>query len=205
MERSAGARIRELQRAITSLPGVRGARVQLDPSGTARVRVLVVPEREAAATVRDVRAVALRRLRVEVPPDRVEVVTTGVASGNGHRRRDHRRRLASLAVERTDGRFTARVALDLAGDRLVGASEAPSVRKLECRSVAGAVLESVKELVTDEVVLDEVGFVSVGDARLAVVTLQRHSRPLIASALVSSDEHDAIARATLHALNRVLR
>jgi hypothetical protein len=203
VKRNGGARIRELQRALTSLPGVRGARVQFDAAGKARVRVLVVPERDVAETVRDVRGMALGRLRVDIDPARIDVLSVGDATGP--RRAVHRRKLASLAVERSNGRFVARVSLDLAGDRLVGVSEVPSVHRFECRSVATAVLEGVRELVQDRIMLDEVEIISMGEARLAVVTLERGSRPLIASALVRSDDYDAIARATLHALNRVLR
>jgi len=197
-----GARIRELQRAITSLRGVRGARVQLDASGVGHVRVLVVPERDVAQTVSDVREAVLRRLRVDIDPERIEVVVAGRAAGVSLQPR--RRKLALLAIERENGRFTARVALDLDGDRLIGASQAPSLRKFERRSVAGAVLEGIKELIDQPVHLDEVALISMGDVRLAVVTVLRGSHTLIGSALVRNDEHDAIARATLHATNRVL-
>jgi hypothetical protein len=179
-----GGRIRELQRAITSLRGVRGARVSLDASGIGHVRVLVVPERSVADTIRDVRSLALRRLRVDIDPARIEVISAGIQSPDP--RRTHRRKLASLSVERNNGRFTARIALDFGGDRLVGASEARSVRKLECRSVAGAVIDGVRELLEDRVDLDEVDLLSMGDMRLAVVTLHRD-------------------RGMLHALNRLLR
>jgi hypothetical protein len=201
--KDASARIRELQRAITSLRGVRGARVQLDASGIGHVRVLVVPERDVAQTVRDIRDVALQRLRVDIAPERIEVVVPGRAAPAALE--PPRRRLASLTVERTNGRFTARVALDLEGDRLVGASQAPSLHKFECRSVAGAVLHGVQELVDGPLLLDEVTLVAMGDARLAVVTLLLATNTLVGAALIRTDEHDAIARATLHALNRALR
>jgi len=202
VERDGGARIRELQRAITSIRGVRGARVELDASGVGHVRVLVVPERGAHETIRDVRETVLRQFGVDIDPGRIEIVSAGETGGT--RRRRHRRRLASLSTERADGRFLARVALDLGGDRLVGASEAPTVRKLECRSVAAAIIDGLSELTNDSIHLDEVQLVAMGEARLAVVVLNRDSTSLVASALVRWDEHDAIARATLHALNRLL-
>ncbi|MFN2490269.1 MAG: hypothetical protein ABR529_11135 [Actinomycetota bacterium] len=197
-----GAGIRELQNAIVELPGVRGARVQLDLSGVGYVRVLVVPESDPRQIVRDVRALGRSRFGVDIDAARVQVVSA--ARPRARTRVRPRRRLTSVATERSGGRFTARVALT-AGSRVVeGVGRASAAHESEPRSVVVAVLHGLRDAVEDGLELDHVDMLTVGDARLAVVTLNGAARMLIGSALVTSDEHDAIARATLHAINRTL-
>lgn len=115
-----------------------------------------------------------------------------------------RRRLSSISTERSEEGFKARVALELAGDVLVGESAGPIARQFEHRSVAQATLEGLHELLEEPVDLESVEMYPAAGDQMAVVTLSSSAGPLVGSALVRLDDHDAIARATLDALNRVL-
>jgi hypothetical protein len=191
--------LRRLEDAIGQLRGVRGARADLDPSGEPSVRALVLPEVEPAAIEEAIRSLA-RNAGLALGPDAIQILRAELP---GPSSRSRRRKLSSLAVSRSDDGFTAKVTLDLEGDALMGEIEAPSGRRFELRSIGLAVLDALGKLLEFDVQLDSVNLLQVGDTRLAIVQLNTETESLVGSALVRYDEHDAIARATLDALNRL--
>ena len=188
-----------IEQLLTALKGVRQARVHLEGDDLS-VRVMVVPEKPTAEAVSEIKFVIREETGRDIDDAAVEILRVGDESES----RGRRRKLSSIATERSGQRFKARVVLELAGDVLIGESDAPSERGFEHRSIAKATLESLKELLRDVVDLESVELFQVGAGRLAVVTLKRSSETLVGSALVRLDDHDAIARATLDALNRNL-
>lgn len=189
-----------LEEAIGQLHGVRGARADLDPGGAPSVRALVLPEVDPDAIERSVRSLA-RSAGVILGPDAVQILRADLP---GPAARSRRRKLSSLTVARRDEGFTAKITLDLDGDALMGEIEAPAGRRFEIRSIGLAVLDALGKLLEFEVQLDSVNVLQVGDSRLAIVQLNTETDSLVGAALVRYDEHDAIARATLDALNRLI-
>lgn len=187
-----------LEQALRELAGIRGARVVASPAGIESVRVLVIPERSTPGAIEDIISV-VKRHGGHVEHDAIQVMRVGEA-GNG----THRRRLSSIQIARSDERFTARVALELRGDVLVGESETPSGRRFEHRSMASATLDGVRRMLNLQVELESVNIFELGSDRLASVVLNVEGDFLVGSAMVRMDEYDAIARATLDALNRVI-
>ena len=192
--------LNRLEEAVGRLRGVRGARADLDPTGSPSVRALVLPEVDAAAIEQSIRSLA-RTAGVIVGPNAIQILKADLPTPAG---RSRRRKLSSLAVARSDEGFTAKVTLDLDGDALMGEIEAPTGRRFELRSIGLAVLDALGKLLEFEVQLDSVNLIQVGDTRLAVVQLNTETEALVGAALVRYDEHDAIARATLDALNRLV-
>jgi hypothetical protein len=180
--------------------GVRAARVQGNSTGINSIRVLVVPERTAPETVRDVRTLVASQFGAEHAPREVEVLGTGADDLDG----PSRRKLMSLTTERYGDRFVARVALELKGDVLLGESESPIGRYSELRATARATLNGLEGLLASPVDLDQVMVIDVGENRFAMVTLSCKEGALSGSAPVRRDEHDAVARATLNGLNRLI-
>jgi hypothetical protein len=193
-------RLRYFEESIRSLSGVRGARAIGGPSGLDSARVLIVPERDALDTVRAVQALALSCLDQPIERSQVHVITESVVS-----RQAPRRRLFSLVTERSPDRFTVRIALELGGDVLIGEAHSPLVRDFERMTVVRATLDGLGALLTDPVEPRFVDILSVGDAGVAVSVLSRAGQTLVGSALIHHDENDAIARATLDAVNRFMR
>lgn len=191
---------RRLESSITELRGVRRARVESGEDGSIEaVRVLVIPERASKDVLAQV-LVVVRQSGATVDPGSVQILRTTQVVPNPL----ERRRLSSIATERTATMFTARVVLELAGDTLIGESNSPSERSFEHRSIALATLESMRELLVDPIELESVDLLEAGSGQLAIVTLRRDGGTLVGTALVRVDHHDAIARATLDALNRYL-
>ncbi|MDQ3981901.1 MAG: hypothetical protein M3271_04385 [Actinomycetota bacterium] len=199
---TASAQVTELEVAVAALRGVRAARVGSGPGGLESVRVLVVPERDAAEVVQEIQGMVWAHLGASVDAHSIEVMkASGAAPANG---RPRRRKLSSLATKRSGDRFTSQVILELEGDLLIGEDDSPSGRRFEHRSVAGAVLDAVRQLVEGPFEVGSADFVEMGSCRIAAVAVERPSDLLLGSAVVTLDEHDAIARATLDAVNRLL-
>lgn len=187
---------RRLEKSLERLRGVRRVRVSANADGF-DVSVLMLPERSGTGIENAVRSVA-RRLGLD--PASVEVRSVGSRPSNPV----SRRRLSSLSTRRYGNRFTAQVSLELEGDALVGEVDVPVGRRFEYRSVARAILESVRPLIPFALQLEHVEVLAFGAERLAVVSVSSRDDILVGSALVKDSELDAIARATLDAVNRLL-
>lgn len=189
----------QIEAVLATLRGVRRARLELSNDDVTEVRVLVIPEKSSCEAVDEIVSV-LRDFGIAVAPTDVHVLRSGVAEpGTGARRR-----LASLSTERSGHIFKVTVVLELAGDTLAGSSEATSERFAELRAVARATLVAAQELLPRPMHLDSVETVRVAEAAVSVVTLTLEGVRLIGSAPVRVDEHDAVARATLDAVNRYI-
>lgn len=191
---------REIERSLERLWGIRAARVKESTSGVDSIRVLVMPERTAQETVRDVRTLVASQFGAELAPDEVEVLGTG-SNGSAP---NSRRKLTSLTTERYGDRFVARVALELEGDVLIGESDSSIGRYFQLRAIAKATLNALEGLLAAPVELDNVMVIDVGENRFCMVTLSYKDGLLSGSAPVRREEHDAVARATLNGLNRLI-
>jgi hypothetical protein len=199
---TASAQVSELEVAVAALRGVRAARVSSGPGGLESVRVLVVPERDPGEVVQEIQGMVWAHLGSSLDAHSVEVMkASGAAPANG---RPQRRKLSSLATKRSGDRFTSQVILELEGDLLIGEDDSPAGSRFEHRSVAEAVLDAVRQLIDGPFELGSADFVEMGDCRIAAVVVERPHDLLLGSAAVTLDEHDAIARATLDAVNRLL-
>ena len=191
------SRAPEIEKAVRSLRGVRGAKVRTRVGQIDRVSALVVPERVGDGLVREVRSIASKSAVVELEPERIELVS---ATSNG---RGARRRLESMTIERSGSSFTAQAALELEGDVLIGRASAGISRHLEQAAVAQAVLSAAAELLDEDLRVQSADVLEVGSTRLALVVLAGSQGVLTGSAAVRVDDYDALARATLDTINRL--
>jgi hypothetical protein len=189
---------RRFEEAAADLPGIRRARVEYKGESML-VRALVAPERTddlAIAVLRDL----ARRLEIDLPTASIEILRVGEAEADGEHRR---RRLMSLTSERVDDRFMVRVVLELAGDLIVGESEGMAKsRRAEQELVVEAVVDGLSELLDFKPVVEAVDLLTTGTTEVCIVALDSPRGTMTGAARLKLDEHDAIARATLDALNR---
>ena len=119
--------------------------------------------------------------------------------------RPSRGRLAAIASGDSVPGFAVEVVLEFGGKIRRGESfSAAGGRDQERQALVRATLDALTGLLPFEVDLDAVDVVTVGSRSLAVVTLDRTTDVLMGSAMVRIGEDDAVARATLDALNRFL-
>jgi len=193
---------RRLEGSLTQLAGIRGAKVESEAGTISAVRLLVVPERDTESTIAQVRDIASQELGYELDPGTIQVLRTTPPVET--KPRGQRRKLASLTTERAQNGFRTRVTLEVPGDVLVGESAVPAGQLFERKSVVSAILKGLADLLEFPVDVDSIDVVRRDGRSVALVTLHRASDRLVGTALVKGDEHDAIARATLDALNRFL-
>lgn len=201
MDPQVSSRTTDLEKALQAIRGVRGARVRVE-DGSAHVRVLVLPEVPHAALVDSIQRLSTEYLGTHVPSSQIEVLSSG--TGEADIAHSRRRKLSSITTSRNSHSFSARVSLELEGDVLIGERSGAAGRSGEWRSVGLAVIDGLRDLLTPPVDLETAEVIEVGTSKLAVVSLSRGAETLVGSAVVRLDEHDAVARAVLDALNRSL-
>lgn len=192
---------RSLEIALTRLRGIRKARVDVAPDGGFLIEVLAVPERSERSLHAEVAATARGVLGTGAPVDTIKIQLAGRAPARGAEQ--PRRKLSSLITRRTQDRFSTQVLLSRGDDVATGESECYPHRN-QARAVAQAIIDGLSEVSELPLQLQAVESVLMGEQTLALVSLRSGDRLLVGSAEVHFDLPDAIARATLHALNRSL-
>jgi hypothetical protein len=193
------ARAQTIENALQEVRGVRQARVEVSTEGVEAVRVLVAPEFQHPRLVDELRDLIEAKCDVPIAREAIEILST-----NGQMSTSLRRKLASLLTERTNDRFTARVTLEAAGDIVMGEGSSPTGPRFERRSVAQATLTGLGALLEGPVEIEKVSILGGADESVALVVLTTGEISLVGAAVVRQDEYDAIARATLDAVNRLI-
>ena len=201
IEGSTLSRARSVERAVNGLRGIRKARVEIAPNGEVSVEVLAVPERSASVLRRQVVAAVRATLGATAP---TQAIHLQIAGRNGQVGTKHsRRKLTSLITRRTHDRFSTQVLLTNAGDIATGEAEC-SIATRRRHAVAEAVLDGLHEVSARPLELRDVEVVPLGDRTVAMVAVTCGDRALLGTAEVQFDLPEAVARATLHAVNRSL-
>ncbi|MBI4728389.1 MAG: hypothetical protein HY775_02650 [Acidobacteria bacterium] len=199
----------ELEDSIGRISGIQSARVVVNPSGrVTEVHVLATRERGPKQIVRDVQSVLLASFNLEVDYRTVSVVQLDDARAAAPGRSGGARP-AIVRVASDTEQQTASVTVNLAvGDGTrTGSAHGSALSGL--RLVALAIVDAVGGLLGSSAAdVQAADIVSAGGHQLAVTVLRlvtpRGEHLVTGSALVRRDVNDAVARATLDALNRLI-
>lgn len=213
-----------LEEAIRRISGIQAARVVTGPGGrVAEVHVLAGRERGAKQLVRDVQSVILTNFGIDIDYRTVSVVqldepATPVAERAAPAAAEEKPvapepigipRAAIMRLVTETSSFTTEVRVGVAVNTFErsGTARGPSTAGL--RLVANATVDAVTEMLRASAVeVSSAELVTVGAIQVAVVVVRlatsRGEQTLTGSALVRKDANDAVARATLDALNRVI-
>jgi len=199
----------EIERGLADIAGVRAARVVGGEDGRiAEVHVLAAPGRAPKQLVRDIQSAVLTRFGITIDYRVVSVVQLErepepepVAAVAGSARPVLRRLSAETASFSTE----IKVGLALEGTEIDRTTRGPATAGL--RLVAEATVDAVAEALRAEAVEVEAAIVvPAGSHQVALVVLRvitgRGDHVVSGSAVMRRDPGDAIARATLSALNR---
>lgn len=197
-----------LEAVITRIPGVRAARVVADGSRISEVHVIAGIDRSPKQLVRDVQSVAKATLDVDIDYRTVSIVQLEDPAAPGAIEIHGSARMPLLRVTgSTTGQLIAiEVVLreedvEVVGHARGAAAQTPLL-------VARATLNAFEPRLAGAVAeVDAVERVSIGGHDVVVVVARLISpggeRTATGSALIGADANDAIARATLDAVNRV--
>jgi hypothetical protein len=204
-----GPDVDAIEAALARIPSVTAARVVTVAGGRiAEVHVLARRDRAPKQLVRDVQSVALANFGIEVDYRTVSVVQLDdpLVEGDSHESAP-RVALIRLTADVAGHSSEIKVHLSAGNEQLVGHSRGPASSSM--RLVARAVVEAVTSLLGDSALDVEFAEVSsAGSYSVAVAILRLSSgkgdQVVSGSAVVRKDGNDAMARATLSALNRLL-
>jgi hypothetical protein len=214
----------ELEQDLQRVPGVQAASVVTGPDAVpVEIHVLAAPTRAAKQIVRDIQSLAQARHGLAIDHRIVSVVQLDVddtspppgpdTAKNGHQALEQqappRPAIASIMVRSAGPESEAVVVLAASGLTFEGRATGASGLMYRARLVARATLDALGELLGHSVEVDSADIVDAGPHRVAVTVLTilaaRSGEQLVSgSAVVRSDEADAIARSVLDALNRRL-
>ena len=198
-----------LEAVISRIPGVRAARVVADGNRISEVHVIAGVDRSPKQLVRDVQSVAKAALDIDVDYRTVSIVQledpTDPVSPLAARPS------ARMPLLRVSGSTTGQLAsieVVLREDDLEVVGRARGAAALTPMLVARATLDAYEPRLQGSVAeVDAVDRLMIGGREVAVVVARLASsvgeRIVTGSALVGADVNDAIARATLDAVNRV--
>ena len=204
-----GPELEAIEAALARIPSVTAARVVTAPTGRiAEVHVLARRDRAPKQLVRDVQSVALANFGIEIDYRTVSVVQLDdpLVEGDAHEPLP-RVALVRLTADVAGHSSDIKVQLSAGNEPLAGHSRGPASSGM--RLVARAVVQAVADLLGDSAL--EVEFAELlpaGGYTVAIAILKLSSRKgdqaVSGSAVVRKDGNDAMARATLSALNRLL-
>ena len=214
---SGEVKLADVELALGRIPSVSAARVVTGPGGKiTEVHVLAGRDRGPKQVVRDVQSVAKASFGIDIDYRTVSVVqledptgiasqptaTQGVAPTNGTRVE-----LARVGSEFAGSATQVNVSLKRDGRDIAGTARGPASAGLSL--VARATIEAVGHVLDDTV--GDVGAVDVvaaGGNEVALCVLHLGTpdgdRTVTGAAIVRRDRPEAVARATLDGLNRVL-
>ena len=200
----------EIESAIARIPSVTAARVVAGSGGRIiEVHVLARRDRGPKQLVRDVQSVALTNFGIEVdyrtvsvvqlddPPTEADSISVAVS----------RVALVRLSADVSGNTTVIRVQLNGGGEELAGSARGPASSGM--RLVARAVVDAVSTLLGDSALdVDFADLIPAGPYSVAVAVLRlatnRGDQVVSGSAVVRKDGNDAMARASLAALNRLM-
>lgn len=219
----------EIERAIARIAGIQASRVVTEGDRVSEVHVLANRARGAKQLVRDIQSVVLTNFGIDIDYRTVSVVqleedaaapaggggastTPGAAAaavepdiaGGG---RLARPALTRIAAETTGFDSDIRVALSVGGTEQEGVARGPATSGL--RLVAQAVIDAVKtRLDASSVEVEFADLAMTGSRQVAIVVLRlltgRGDHVVVGSAVLRRDPNDAIAKAALDAVNRLV-
>ncbi|HVL88688.1 MAG TPA: hypothetical protein VM841_00490 [Actinomycetota bacterium] len=201
----------EIEAGLADIAGVRAARVVTGEDGhVAEVHVLASPGRPPKQLVRDIQSAVLTRFGITIDYRVVSVVqlereverqgpapTAAAAAARPVLRR--------LSAETASFSTEIKVGLALEGTEIDRTTRGPATAGL--RLVASATVDAVAEALSAEgVEVEFAAVVAAGPRQVALVVLRvltgRGDQVVSGSAVIRRDPGDAVARATLAALNR---
>lgn len=210
MDKIPASRIEE---ALLQIPDVRAARLVTDPSGKpVEVHIVATGDKSPKQLVRDVQTVSLATFGLDLDHRIVSVVQfpNGAGGAGSEAPKDRRPSIEEITTETRGGQSRVKIALSMAGKESVGEAQGITSADSLQRLAANATLDAVKGLLPPGswVTIEHIGVQPTGvqDVAIATLSLGTTSGPvrLSGSAVVASQQTEAIARAILDAVNRRL-
>lgn len=202
------SRLRGLEDALGRIQGVMTARVVVDQGDrVSEVHILASRARSPKQIVRDVQSVAIARFGFDLDYRTVSIVQLEEDGTPERSVRSERIALERVRLDTKGTSSTAEVVLRLQGQERVGLARGPGSSGL--RLIARAFADAFHELLPDKAIdIDFAEIVAAGSRQVALALVRvaagADDQVVSGSAVVRRDPADALARACLSAVNRIL-
>jgi len=226
-EASRGAWAARAEAAIRALRDIEGVSIQTEGEEIRELHVLTSSTRPAKQIVRDVQTLLLTKFNRSIDHRVVSVAYADPARAADRPELESRAESATdespnLAAEKERIRFTgvnlyvsgartqAQVELRWKGLPRIGSASGIGTRERSHRTIAAATVAALQEYLEDDLALsvEDADLVRVGRQDVAMVSLallaHRQVKSLVGCCAVEQDAQQAVALATLAALNRVV-
>lgn len=202
--------VAEIEKALLQIPGVRAARLVLDGRGKpTEVHIVAGPEKSPKQLVRDVQTVSLAHFGVDFDHRIVSVVQ--FPEGEMPVPPPVRPSIQEISTNVQGASALVKVALTREQQISSGEAHGPNTRDGLVRLAAVAALQAVTGFLPEKswAELEYVGIQRIGEHEVAVATLSvgkagAGRRSVSGSAVVGAMSTEAVVRAVLDALNRLL-
>ncbi|MHB8512425.1 MAG: hypothetical protein ACYDCC_09605 [Actinomycetota bacterium] len=206
---SSNATTSEIEKALAQISGVRAARVVgAEPGRVSEIHVLAEPGRAPKQLVRDIQSAVLTGFGMSIDYRIVSVVQLDREPSTTVTELPRPRPiLRRLSAETASFSTEVRVGVAVGGEELDRTMRGPATAGL--RLVAQATVDAIgTTLRADAVEVESAEILNASNRQAALVVLKvmtsRGDHAVCGSALVRRDPIDAVARATLDALNRFI-
>lgn len=193
-----------LETTIGRIPGVENVRIVLEGQKPREVHVLALPGKPAKQVVRDVQSVAMAAFDLDIDRRIISVVQID----GGDLSVGDRPVVDDVAEEIDGSRMSIAVTLRWHDEKLTGSAQGPAASTTRMRLVAEATLAALEQALDENAAfavsaeaIHRVGAEDVAIAQIVLVIGGRE-RMMVGSALVGSDQSQAMVRAVLDAVNR---
>lgn len=193
-----------LEATIGRIPGVENVRIVLEGQKPREVHVLALPGKPAKQVVRDVQSVAMAAFDLDIDRRIISVVQID----GGDLSVGDRPVVDDVAEEIDGSRMSIAVTLRWHDEKLTGSAQGPAASTTRMRLVAEATLAALEQALDENAAfavsaeaIHRVGAEDVAIAQIVLVIGGRE-RMMVGSALVGSDQSQAMVRAVLDAVNR---
>jgi len=201
-------RVEDVELLLNQLRDVIAAKVVLDEhAGIAAIRVLAKAGRNARHLVRDVQSALMGKFGLEVAAENITVAQ--LADELEEELIPPRVQFHGVSWGLYGGSAEVQVQLAAPGASIIGSASGPATVNGRTRLAAEATLDAIHSYLGQEVFeLVDVRIVPMSEQRVAVVAVSlvgnEGNGSYVGCGLVRLDESEAVARATLSALNRYL-
>ena len=202
----------QIEQALLQIPDVRAARLVTDTSGKpVEVHIVATGEKSPKQLVRDVQTVSLATFGLDLDHRIVSVVQFPQGTnGAGNKTKDRRPSIEEITTETRGAQSRVKVTLKLGNKESTGEGHGITSAESLQRLAANATLDAIKGFLAEGswVTIEHIAIQSAGiqDVAMATLSVGTPSGPLrlSGSAVVASQQTEAIARALLDAVNRRL-
>ena len=206
-----GSLERQIENIISGIRGVKGVRVQMgEDQEVEEVHIIASSARNAKQIVRDIQSSLMVELNYRLDHKKISIVQ--VEEENWERDRVARLRLVSVGMVSKYRQVDVLVELSYGEEVYLGEATGANVKSGKLRLIAEATAKAIENYLqsggsffVEDVVKHQVAGKPVVTVALAALLPRQEERIFFGTVSAETDEKEAVARATLGAVNRILR